>query len=230
MNAVRAALWLAYGVLWAGGAGGHLLYGGTPAKMGWTAPLFLLLAGLLVIASAPREWRALLISFGAGFTAEAIGVATGYPFGGYTYSSALAPSLLGVPLVVAGAWMVLIAWVRQLWLPVWLGAIVMAMFDLVIDPLAANTLGYWEWTRPGAYYGVPLGNFAGWFAVSLIILWVVRARPARNAGVLAVGCSILVFFALIALAHAFAAPACFGFLLCGAGYWRWRSSISSTKI
>ena len=230
MNAARLALWLAYGVLWVGGAGGHLLYGGTPANMGWTAPLFLLFAGLLVVISAPDEWRALLISFGAGFAAEAIGVATGYPFGGYVYSSALAPNLLGVPLVVAGAWMVLIAWVRQLWLPVWAGALAMALFDLVIDPLAANTLGYWKWSRPGAYYGVPLGNFAGWFAVSLIILWALRAKPRRNVGVIAVGCSILIFFALVAVAHSFAAPASFGFLLCGAGYWRWRSSSVSTKI
>jgi putative membrane protein len=131
--------------------------------------------------------------------------------------------VFGVPLVVGGAWMILIAWVRQLAIPVWAGAIVMTLFDLVIDPLAANTLGYWKWTTAGPYYGVPLSNFAGWFCVSFLILALPRGRPPRGLGVILTGCSILIFFALVGIAHHYVAPALNGLLICAAGYLRSRS-------
>jgi uncharacterized membrane protein len=220
VRSLPVTLWFAYSVFWIGGVGGHLLYGGTPPEMRWTAPLFLALASLLVIASHPGDWRACAISLAAGFLAEAIGVATGYPFGSYTYTQALAPSLLGVPLVVAGAWMILIAWVRQLKIPVWAGALAMTLFDLVIDPLAANTLRYWKWSAGGPYYGIPICNFAGWLAVSFIILTILRTPPARSIGVFFTGCSILIFFALVGAAHHFYLPAGMGILLCGLGCWK----------
>lgn len=228
VRSALAALWIAYAVFWIGGVGGHLFYGGTPANMRWTAPLFLALASLLVLFSNPKDWLACAISFVAGFVAEAVGVNTGFPFGGYSYTGALAPILLSVPLVVAGAWMILIAWVRQLSMPIWAGAIAMTLFDLVIDPLAANTLGYWKWSHAGPYYGVPLSNFAGWFCVSLLILAAMRKRPPRSLGVIITGCSILVFFALVGLAHHYFAPA-----LIGAALVAWaltRARITSTEI
>ncbi len=224
------ALWIVYAVLWLGGVGGHLLFGGTPPGMTWTAPVFLLVAASLVIVSAPSDWRAMLLSLLAGLATEAVGVATGYPFGSYSYTASLAPAVLGVPLVMGGAWMVLVAFVRQLRLPAWAGALAMAAFDLVIDPLAANTLGYWKWKNPGPYYGVPLANFAGWFLGSYFILLALRAQPRRNRAVFLVGSTILLFFALLSLAHGFLAPTSIGFLLCGGGYWRWRSSMVSTRI
>jgi putative membrane protein len=217
-----AALWIAYAVFWVGGVGGHLLYGGTPANMGWTAPLFLALASLLVVFSNLADWRACALSFAAGFAAEAVGVATGFPFGAYSYTGALAPSLFGVPLVVAGAWMILIAWVRQLSIPIWGGAIAMTLFDLVIDPLAANTLGYWKWSHAGPYFGVPLSNFAGWFCVSLLILAILRTTPPRRLGIVLTGCSILIFFALVGLAHHYLAPALIGVVMVAWGLARAR--------
>jgi putative membrane protein len=227
---LKAALWVLFAFDWMGGVGSHLVYGATPANMSWAAPVFLLLASLLVVAAAPDDWRALLISFTVGFAAEAIGVATGYPFGVYVYSTVLAPSVLGVPPVMAGAWMILIAAVRQLRLPFWAGAAAMVSMDLVIDPLAANTLAFWKWRDPGPYYGIPFVNFFGWLLVSLLILWILRRQPRRNPEIMIVGCSILLFFALLALAHGYFAPAALGVLLCGAGYWRWRSSSVSTRI
>ena len=188
VRSALAALWLAYAVFWIGGVGGHLLYGGTPANMRWTAPLFLALASLLVVVSNPADWPACAISFAAGFLAEAIGASTGYPFG------------------------------RSI--PVWAGALAMTLFDLVIDPLAANTLGYWKWTSAGPYFGVPLSNFAGWFCVSFLILTILRARPARSVGVVLTGCSILIFFALVSIAHHYFVPAGIGVTLCALPWWR----------
>src|SRR5689334_14519765 len=39
-----------------------------------------------------------------GFAVEALGVATGFPFGTYVYSGQLGPKLLGVPLIIPLAW------------------------------------------------------------------------------------------------------------------------------
>ncbi len=224
------ALWLVYGADWCGGVGTHFLLGSTPANMTWAAPVFLFLATAIVFLSAPEEWRVFGISFGLGFVLEAIGVASGFPFGSYTYSDVLAPSVLGVPLVMAGAWMILIAWVRQMELPPVIGALVMAAIDLTIDPLAANPLHFWTWRVPGPYYGVPLLNFGGWFGTSLLILWLSRQKPLRNVSVFAVGLSIPLFFAFVGLAHGFLVPSSAGFAVSAFGYWRWRSSRVSTRI
>ncbi|HEY0403633.1 MAG TPA: carotenoid biosynthesis protein, partial [Blastococcus sp.] len=40
---------------------------------------------------------------------ESLGLATGFPYGRYTYSDALGPTLLGVPFLVPLAWL-MIAW------------------------------------------------------------------------------------------------------------------------
>ncbi len=84
-----------------------------------------------------------------------------------------------------------VTYVRQmlmnLRLSAWLEALIaaswMTAIDLVIDPLAANQLGYWRWVKSSAYYGIPLHNFAGWFVVSLIIFSpsVAVARPSGRA-------------------------------------------------
>lgn len=44
------------------------------------------------------------ISAGVGWAMEAVGVATGLPFGEYAYADTLGPALLGVPVVVMMAW------------------------------------------------------------------------------------------------------------------------------
>src|SRR4051812_31352267 len=50
-----------------------------------------------------------------GFAVEAIGVATGFPFGTYDYSGELGPKILGVPLIIP------LAWTWMAW-PAWLAA------------------------------------------------------------------------------------------------------------
>ncbi len=49
------------------------------------------------------------VAGGGGLVAEAVGVATGSPFGHYAYTGTLGPELLGVPVVVPLAW-VMMAW------------------------------------------------------------------------------------------------------------------------
>lgn len=222
------ALLAAYLVFWFGGVASYALRGGPSEEARWAAPVFLLLAGLIVVVSSARgDWPALLTAVACGFAAEAIGVRYGVPFGAYRYTDALAPNVFGVPLVIACAWVVLVAYVRQL-LPrvkagraagVLIAAAWMMAIDLVIDPSAANGLGYWEWAKAGWYYGVPASNFAGWFVVSVIIFVadnvVFRCPMRANRWAVFTGMSIVVFFTLIALSGRLYFAAAVGLALLG---------------
>ncbi|OAA28674.1 putative membrane protein [Frankia sp. EI5c] len=56
-------------------------------------------------AQGPRRAAgAAAVAGGIGLAAESVGVHTGWPFGDYSYGSALGPKLAGVPVVVPLAW------------------------------------------------------------------------------------------------------------------------------
>ena len=205
---VFSILVCAYAVMWAGGLGHYILLGRPPLDAPWAASAFLLLAGILVIASSSgRDSLSLLAAASIGFLAEILGVRYGFIFSPYQYTEVLQPQLLGVPVVMLSAWMVLLSYVRQLllrlrlsfWLEAVLAAVWMTAIDLVIDPLAANQLGYWRWDFKGAYYGIPLHNFIGWFVVSLIVFLVVRRKWEFNPTSRTVGLSIVRFVTTLAI-------------------------------
>jgi uncharacterized membrane protein len=136
-------------------------------------------------ARATRGWRAaailVLVTTGGGLAVEALGVATGFPFGRYGYGGGLGPRLFGVPLVVALAW-TWMAWpafvaaatiVRPAVARVGVAALGLASWDLFLDPQMVRA-GYWQWQRPGpalpGVAGVPLTNYLGWLAVALVLM------------------------------------------------------------
>lgn len=213
-----------YAVLWVGGVARHWLKVGGGVNQSIAAALFLTLAGLLVLVGArsARERLLLLAVALLGFAAEVAGVHTRVPFGAYEYTDALGPRLLGVPLVMAFAWMTLAGYVKQMlarfrlapWAEVFVAAAWLTAFDLLIDPLASNQLGYWRWAERGAYFGVPLKNFAGWFAVSLLAFTVLRQKFEAGQTASLTGLSIILFFTLLALAHGLPLVALPGFVLC----------------
>lgn len=223
-RAVLAALVPAFALLWVGGVASHWLGGGNRRGQGWMASLFLVLAGLIVLVGG-RSWRgtaALACVALLGFGVEAVGSYTGLPFGLYAYTDALQPQLFGVPLMMGFAWMALIAYALELfsrigwpaWLEVAAAALWTTAIDLVIDPLAANELGYWRRSSVGVYYGIPLTNFAGWFVVSLLACGLFRWRLGQNFMALVVGFAIVLFFTLLALANSLFTAALIGLALC----------------
>ena len=220
----RAARWTTlavFVVLWFGGVASAWL-GVEREDSGALASLFLLTAGLVVLLGERTGRGGLLLACVAllGFAFEAAGVRFGVPFGRYVYTEALRPQLLGVPVVMGPAWMVLVAFASDAagrlrlrgWRAILFAALLTTATDLVIDPLAANRLGYWRWAEAGSYYGVPLVNFAGWFLTALVACRITGARENSWAGF--VGVAIMLFFALLALAHALPAVALVGFALC----------------
>jgi uncharacterized membrane protein len=125
-----------------------------------------------------------------GFAVEAVGVATGFPFGRYDYSGQLGLKVLGVPLIIplAWTWMAWPAWLAALRLAesrpvrIVLAAAGLAAWDLFLDPQMVAE-GYWTWQDPAPALpgvpGVPIGNYLGWlgFAVLLMVALSLAAGP-----------------------------------------------------
>ncbi|GAA1332112.1 carotenoid biosynthesis protein [Saccharothrix algeriensis] len=125
-----------------------------------------------------------LVAGGGGLLAEAVGVHTGFPFGRYAYTGTLGAQLLGVPVVVPMAW-VMMAWPALLVgralgarLPGGGRAVVpvatwaLASWDVFLDPQMVDA-GHWTWAHPTpalpGVADVPLTNFAGWLLVAALI-------------------------------------------------------------
>jgi uncharacterized membrane protein len=128
-----------------------------------------------------------------GFAVEAVGVATGYPFGSYDYSGRLGPKLLGVPLIIplAWTWMAWPAWLAAVRLArarivrVAVAAAGLAAWDLFLDPQMVAE-GYWTWRDPNPALpgvpGVPIGNYLGWLGFALVLMAALSAAAGRRAG------------------------------------------------
>ncbi len=73
---------------------------------------------------------------------------------------------------------------RQGWAPWLLGASLMVLLDIVIDPVALQGerwfLGkIYGYRHPGAYFGIPMSNFYGWLLVALVMIRVLQWLVAR---------------------------------------------------
>ena len=147
----------------------------------------------LVHATAYHRWRGFLVVGlvvpALGWVAERVGYATGYPFGDYSYEGLLGPQLDGVPVVVPLAWAMMAypAYVaastvvtRARWLVPFVTAWSLMAWDFFLDPMMVE-LGAWSWntTEPAlpGIDGIPLTNYAGWFAVGVVIGIVMLVLP-----------------------------------------------------
>ncbi len=139
-----------------------------------------------------RALRLLALVFGVSLLFESVGVATGWIYGPYHYTNRLGPLFLGlVPYLIPVAWFLtgypsfVIAdrlipsgwkrWQRTLAVAA-VGGLAMTAWDLIMDPIMVAG-GHWVWDTNGAYFGIPLQNFSGWwltvfvtFALYLLIL------------------------------------------------------------
>jgi putative membrane protein len=133
-----------------------------------------------------------------GFAVEAVGVATGFPFGTYDYSGQLGPKLLGVPLIIplAWTWMAWPAWLAALRLArsaaarIALAAAGLAAWDLFLDPQMVAE-GYWIWDSPTPALpgvpGIPIGNYLGWLGFAVLLMAGLTAAVGPRAAVVLPG-------------------------------------------
>jgi len=172
-----------------------LTHGGARDAVTWT--IVLLGAAVAVThAGISRGWRTgvgvLLLVAGTAVLVEAIGLATGFPYGEYRYGDVLGPRLLGVPFLVPLAWLMMAwpSWVlaarlaRRPVARVAVAAAVFAAWDVVLDPQMVQA-GYWTWAhpRPGlpGIDTVPLTNLGGWVLAGLLLMTLLEVLVARTA-------------------------------------------------
>lgn len=158
----------------------------------WMMPLITLVTFLFAVLHAggslgwQRGFLLLALVTGAGLAFESVGVATGAVYGPYHYSNTLGPKFLNlVPYLIPVAWFMMIYPSFRIaddlatqWIPrgFWrglstaaLGALIMTAWDLAMDPLMAAA-GHWVWEKEGAYFGVPVQNFWGWWLTTFTAL------------------------------------------------------------
>ena len=167
-------------VFYAVGTVGLLL---EPSKMLFLqlVPWFLCFMLFLLLMNHPGFTRKQLIwfllTFLLGFSAEWIGVHTGYLFGDYHYGPTLGLKFDGIPLVIGVNWLLLAYCSWDLagrifstnYLRVPIGAALMTFLDFFIEPVAIK-LDFWTWNAAD----IPWTNYLGWFLVACVILSIAR--------------------------------------------------------
>ncbi len=153
-------------------------------SMGVLMQALAVMAALFPAWGLRRTAQAFLLVGVLSYLAELIGSSTGIPFGRYHYTDLLQPQLVGVPLLIPLAWMMMLppAWaIARLALPsaprlahALLSAAAFTAWDLFLDPQMVM-FGFWVWEQPGEYFGIPLVNYLGWFLVSTLLT--LAARP-----------------------------------------------------
>lgn len=147
-----------------------------------------------------RNWLAFMIpAIALSLGSELSGTGTGFPFGDYSYLSGLGYKIAGlVPFTIPLSWFYLglssyllaragldsmdrlktvdslrpMTWWRQI-AAVVVGAVLLTSWDFVLDPAMSQTaMPFWYWHEPGAFFGMPYQNFAGWMATGMLFMGV----------------------------------------------------------
>jgi uncharacterized membrane protein len=136
-----------------------------------------------------RQWLCFMVpAVGLSLSSELLGTSTGLPFGDYGYLSGLGYKIAGlVPFTIPLSWFYLgfscyivarvgldntnlPSWVRHLG-AIFFGALMLTSWDFVLDPAMSQTVvPFWEWKTPGAFFGMPYINFAGWMETGALFM------------------------------------------------------------
>jgi len=145
-------------------------------RYGWTALLFFAVEAIVI----------------SNFF-ENLSVETGFPFGDYHYTGG--PQLIHVPIYIGPVYFGLgyLCWrvaelllaggrrraVDIVALPA-LAAVLMTVFDLGSDSVAATVNHIWEWEHGGGVFGVPFTNYLGWWLVTYLFFQVFAIYLSRR--------------------------------------------------
>lgn len=169
-----------------------------PGAAGWPEAVLLVSGVACTITSVTRRLPlqnvllAVFIIAVLGGAVHALGVTTGIPFGPFEFGDSI-----GAPLFKTLPWTLPLIWVlavlnsrgvARLILRPWrkvsgygfwligLTAALTLLFDFALEPFAARVEHYWIWIPtkfPLAWDGVPVSNFLGWAAMSVLIALVI---------------------------------------------------------
>ena len=141
---------------------------------------FVALAFVLWRSAGLRWLGAFAAVYAVSLASELLGTTVGLPFGPYSYTDGLGVKLFDhVPVLIPISWffMALPAFALARGRIV-LGALLLASWDLALDPAMSFVTKYWVWATDGAYYGMPLLNLFGWFVTGLALMAVLSLTRA----------------------------------------------------
>jgi uncharacterized membrane protein len=169
-----------------------------PGGSGWPEASLLLLGVACTVTAQARRLPlqnillAVLIIIVIGGAVDALGAMTGIPFGPFTFGETIGTEIFKtLPWAVPLMWvmavlnsrgvarLVLRPWRKLTAYGFWLTGVTAALtllFDFAFEPFASRVRHYWLWTPtkfPAAWEGVPVSNFFGWAAVSVLIAVVI---------------------------------------------------------
>lgn len=158
-----------------------------------------------------RIWLFIILGAGFGLLFEIIGINFGVIFGGSYYYLKTNLMIFNVPVFILSYWAFFIysgycltnsflTWFnlnkpsrlnrdwRRLAILITADGFFVTLIDLFMDPIQSK-IGLWQWPESGIYFGVPLGNFIGWFIVAILASGIYRIyeykRPlAKNGNLL----------------------------------------------
>lgn len=187
-----------------------------------------------------KTWLAFMLpAMAISLSSELLGTGTGFPFGDYSYLSGLGYKIGGlVPFTIPLSWFymglsayliarvalnpVKINWLRHVG-AIALGALLFTAWDFALEPAMSQTaFPFWYWHQPGAFFGTPYQNYAGWYGTSALFMSVaalfwgnlpLRLERSQLSIPLAVYLSNVAFAAGIGLASGYWVPVSLGLLL-----------------
>jgi uncharacterized membrane protein len=139
-----------------------------PLSMANGGVVYMLLGTAAVAIYAYRTlgvWHCLgfmLPAIGLSLGSELLGTSTGFPFGHYRYLSGLGYKIAGlVPFTIPLSWFYLgfSAYI-----------IALAGLETLNITMSQASLPFWVWEQPGAFFGMPYENFAGWFGTGVVFM------------------------------------------------------------
>jgi uncharacterized membrane protein len=137
-----------------------------------------------------------------GSVFENLSIRTGFPFGHYYFTDLMGPKIFAVPILLGFAYvgMAYLSWTlgalilgdpetplrghRVVTLPL-VASFIMVAWDLSMDPVWSAIMHAWFWRDGGAYFGVPVSNFLGWYLTVYVVYQCFalylrgRARPVN---------------------------------------------------
>ena len=208
-----------------------------------------------------KTWLAFMLpSMSISLLSELLGTGTGFPFGEYSYLSGLGYKIGGlVPFTIPLSWFYMglsayliarvalnsigLNWLRQIG-AILLGAMLFTAWDFALEPAMSQTaFPFWYWWQPGAFFGTPYQNYAGWFGTSALfmsvaaILWrnlSLNIQRSQLTMPLVVYLSNVIFAAAISLNAGYWVPVALSVLLGVAPilllWWMAQSNLASTGL
>jgi putative membrane protein len=152
----------------------------------------LLMLVVIVCSHRPMEGKFILFTlliFISSIIVEWLGVHKHWIFGDYSYGQTLGIKTAEIPLIIGVNWFLLIysagvlmqrTRIRSILIRIIVGAVILVLLDLIIEPVAQH-FDYWHW----ANNIVPLKNYACWFGISAVMLFVFEKFSFRKQGIVA---------------------------------------------